>query len=841
MRLRRIEAANFGALQGACLGELGDGLTVVLGPNESGKSTFTALTRHVLFGYPDARMKERGYSPRAGARDARLVFSEGESSWAIERVDGRNRGPVSVATLSGAERPGLLGELTGGVSEQTYRVVFGFGIDEMALIESGSTDEVVGRLYAGGSGLAVNPLDVRKDLDARAGALFAPRASKPRVNQLAAQLRDTRARIRDLENEASRFAEETARLAELAKRLAPLRSRRDELETRSRLLERDVAALKDALRAVGELSQQAAAIDAGIDELERDIARMSVDERVLAVAPELGALLDEASGFRQRLEAVRTAEADAASALARAEGTLAPADARGDVETRTAFESWAERLTRLAAESESAARSASAAEARAESTAEVAAAPAAARVRRPLAAIALALLALGVGVVAVAAGVLLKQPLAAVLGGLLVVAGAAGLAVALLRPGRGAMPHGLAADAARLEIEARSQRALALGAARAHDNARTEWRHWLTENRLDAFGEDPGAVRQLLDALKERDRLLAEARRHQAAAALERDAARAWAESLLGVVTRFEAVPGPIALEATLEVAARAKAALDSARESAAQRSAALREIEGARTERARIAERLDAARAVAATLCARHGIDPAEVPHALEVAAASAEQEASAVRDEYEALRSEHDNLDGRLAADARDDAMARARQELEGLRAQAQEESDRYLAAALSVRLLDLARERYERERQPLVVQTAARVFSAMTDGRYRDVRVPLDDSGVSVVASDGTVRTTSMLSRGTAEQLYLALRVGLIGSLGEQGRHLPVLMDDVIVNFDPERRSGAAAAVAELAAMRQVIFFTCHPDTARTLSEAVPGTVTIELGRCSLGAGA
>jgi uncharacterized protein YhaN len=179
----------------------------------------------------------------------------------------------------------------------------------------------------------------------------------------------------------------------------------------------------------------------------------------------------------------------------------------------------------------------------------------------------------------------------------------------------------------------------------------------------------------------------------------------------------------------------------------------------------------------------------------------------------------------------------MARARQELESVRVEAAQAADRYLAATLAVRLIDRARERFERERQPEVVRTAGRVFSVMTGGRYTDVRVPLDGSGISVVTAAGDVRSTDRLSRGTAEQLYLALRVGLIKSLGTTGAALPVLMDDVVVNFDPERRAGAVAAVAELAAMRQVLFFTCHPETASALAGAVPGAKLLSLDRCEL----
>ena len=103
--------------------------------------------------------------------------------------------------------------------------------------------------------------------------------------------------------------------------------------------------------------------------------------------------------------------------------------------------------------------------------------------------------------------------------------------------------------------------------------------------------------------------------------------------------------------------------------------------------------------------------------------------------------------------------------------------------------------------------------------------------------IVGTDSSVRHTDELSRGTAEQLYLALRLALIGQLAEVGPGLPVLMDDVLVNFDEERRLGAAQAIADLARLRQVVVFTCHTETADILAEADPARVLLELDRCDL----
>ena len=79
---------------------------------------------------------------------------------------------------------------------------------------------------------------------------------------------------------------------------------------------------------------------------------------------------------------------------------------------------------------------------------------------------------------------------------------------------------------------------------------------------------------------------------------------------------------------------------------------------------------------------------------------------------------------------------------------------------------------------------------------------------------------------LSRGTREQLYLALRFGLVREFGEHAERLPVVVDEVLVNFDPERARLAAEAFATLAETNQVLVFTCHPETVDLFAEAAGG---------------
>jgi uncharacterized protein YhaN len=85
--------------------------------------------------------------------------------------------------------------------------------------------------------------------------------------------------------------------------------------------------------------------------------------------------------------------------------------------------------------------------------------------------------------------------------------------------------------------------------------------------------------------------------------------------------------------------------------------------------------------------------------------------------------------------------------------------------------------------------------------------------DDSGRSL--------SLDALSRGTKEQLLLAVRLAVIGDLAYKGIKLPLLLDDILVNFDERRTEAAAQLLLDWANQgqgHQILFFTCHPHLAR-----------------------
>lgn len=145
----------------------------------------------------------------------------------------------------------------------------------------------------------------------------------------------------------------------------------------------------------------------------------------------------------------------------------------------------------------------------------------------------------------------------------------------------------------------------------------------------------------------------------------------------------------------------------------------------------------------------------------------------------------------------------------------------------------LLERARKKFEQERQPEVIRSAQGYFSTITAGRYDRVRAPLGQQTIEVFPADGSAaRSPSQLSQGTQEQLYLAMRFGLIEQFARQRTVLPVVVDEILVNFDPERALATARAFSQLSERHQVLVFTCHPWVVDLFREANEATQVIDL---------
>lgn len=213
-----------------------------------------------------------------------------------------------------------------------------------------------------------------------------------------------------------------------------------------------------------------------------------------------------------------------------------------------------------------------------------------------------------------------------------------------------------------------------------------------------------------------------------------------------------------------------------------------------------------------------------------------------SVLGDEEERLADSLRILEVRLEQAEGSEALSRLRLRAASLSGTIRDLAMEWSRYALARHLLLEARGRFEKERQPGVIRTASALFSAITGGAWNGIAASLEDSSLRVLPPHGEPVSPEVLSRGTQEQLYLALRLAHIRNHAAQAAALPVIMDDVLVNFDPERARRTVRAFGDLASPQngtpghQLLYFTCHPHMADMLRETVPGArlYVMEKGR-------
>ncbi len=384
--------------------------------------------------------------------------------------------------------------------------------------------------------------------------------------------------------------------------------------------------------------------------------------------------------------------------------------------------------------------------------------------------------------------------------------------------------------------EAARQLLAAAGLARRAAAAREEQRHRAAE--IEAAAE---AYEQRLDALLQRlgrnpapdsrlrpvvlAQLLQELERATDARRREEELRRAGAELAAGAEQARAAMStAETALASWLESSGASDP--DDLRARAGQAQVLRNLQQQARELRNRLAG-IAGSEAAVASLIAEAG---AQEPAALEVRAEEAAAEVDRLEAEESSVAARIGELGARLTQLESTEELGVARQQLAVAEARLAEASWQWSIRAVALALLAETRKRYERDRQPQVVQDAERYFAEITDGRYPRIVAAPGEESVRVEPAEGAAKELDELSRGTQEQLYLALRFGLIEQFARSAEGLPVVMDDILVNFDADRAARAASAIRDLAARHQVLYFTCHAWTAELLDPDRSRTVAL-----------
>jgi uncharacterized protein YhaN len=142
------------------------------------------------------------------------------------------------------------------------------------------------------------------------------------------------------------------------------------------------------------------------------------------------------------------------------------------------------------------------------------------------------------------------------------------------------------------------------------------------------------------------------------------------------------------------------------------------------------------------------------------------------------------------------------------------------RWQVLAATEYTLTSVRKIYETHRQPETLREASEYLKQLTSGHYVRIWTPLEDRTLRVDDAEGKPIRIDVLSRGTREAIFLSLRLALVNSFARRGAKLPLVLDDVLVNFDTGRVKAAAALLRDFAKehKHQVLMFTCHEHIMR-----------------------
>ena len=187
---------------------------------------------------------------------------------------------------------------------------------------------------------------------------------------------------------------------------------------------------------------------------------------------------------------------------------------------------------------------------------------------------------------------------------------------------------------------------------------------------------------------------------------------------------------------------------------------------------------------------------------------------------------RSAADRLTGQLHGLTPPDQLRARRAELEDQRTGLEAE---YSAIRLAMETLDHANTALQNRFSPELGRRAAEIFAQLTGSRYSGVVLDRSFRLSAEPAGDPVFRDAALLSAGTLDQLYLAVRLAICDLVLPPEKQVPIVLDDALANFDDQRCAAALGFLKEASKDRQILLFTCHSREAEFF--AGDGEVSIQ----------
>ena len=140
-------------------------------------------------------------------------------------------------------------------------------------------------------------------------------------------------------------------------------------------------------------------------------------------------------------------------------------------------------------------------------------------------------------------------------------------------------------------------------------------------------------------------------------------------------------------------------------------------------------------------------------------------------------------------------------------------------YSAVVLAQQTMETAKLELQRRFAPRISQRAQELFGLLTEGRYQRIALGEDLTVSTAAEGEDTLRSCLWRSDGTADQLYLALRLAVAEELTPEA---PLVLDDAFVRFDDDRLREILKILNQTGESKQVILFTCQSRERKIMEE-------------------
>lgn len=137
----------------------------------------------------------------------------------------------------------------------------------------------------------------------------------------------------------------------------------------------------------------------------------------------------------------------------------------------------------------------------------------------------------------------------------------------------------------------------------------------------------------------------------------------------------------------------------------------------------------------------------------------------------------------------------------------------TDEYDALSLAMEVLSQANTQLQNRFSPALGARAAEIFRAITGGRYEKVLLSRSFALEAEPTGDCAGRSVQLLSQGTADQLYLAVRLAICEMVLPAEHAVPLVLDDALLSFDDGRLHSALDYLLQAGQQRQILLFTCQ----------------------------